>query len=121
TLFEQDDVADAAHILIEGEAEVTIRGPDGPVRLAILGTNDFVGEMAILGDMPRTATVRAVTDLVTLMISRDLFFRLLNEFPQMSIAIMRALALRLEKTNRQAAGLPAGAPPQAADHPAADQ
>jgi CRP/FNR family cyclic AMP-dependent transcriptional regulator len=57
--------------------------------------------IAILCDVPRTASVRAVTDLTTLCISKDLFFRLINEFPQMAVQIMRVLAQRLEKTTRQ--------------------
>ena len=51
--------------------------------------------------MPRTATVKATTKLTTLRISKDLFFRLVTEFPQMSVEIMRELAHRLEKTTTQ--------------------
>ena len=51
--------------------------------------------------MPRTATLRAVGELTTLAISKDLFFRMVSEFPQMAIEIMRELAQRLERTNQQ--------------------
>ena len=51
--------------------------------------------------MPRTATVKATSELTTLAISKELFFRLITEFPQMAIEIMRELAHRLEKTNDQ--------------------
>jgi CRP-like cAMP-binding protein len=102
-VFEQDEIGDAAYIIVEGEADVIIRGPAGPVTLATVAKNDFVGEIAILCDVPRTATVRARTDLVTLRISKDLFFRLITEFPQMAVEIMRVLAHRLEKTNKAAA------------------
>ncbi|HET8727179.1 MAG TPA: cyclic nucleotide-binding domain-containing protein [Alphaproteobacteria bacterium] len=101
-LVEQDEVGQAAYIIIEGEADVLVRTPNGQRVVATLGKNDFVGEIAILCDVPRTATVRAKTDLVTLMISKDLFFRLITEFPQMAIEIMRVLAQRLERTTRDA-------------------
>jgi CRP-like cAMP-binding protein len=51
--------------------------------------------------VPRTATVQAASEMVTLCISKELFFRLVTEFPQMAVEIMRVLAQRLEKTTRQ--------------------
>ncbi|MEM7445770.1 MAG: cyclic nucleotide-binding domain-containing protein [Pseudomonadota bacterium] len=100
TLFRQDDMGDAAYIIMEGEADVVINTDKGPFTVATLHKNDFVGEIAILCDVPRTASVQAKTDLTTLMITKDLFFRLITEFPQMAVEIMRELALRLEKTNK---------------------
>ncbi len=99
TLFKQGEPGDAAYIIIDGEAGVDIASPQGAIRVANLGRNDFVGEIAILCDVPRTATVTANSDLETLKISKDLFFRLITEFPQMAIEIMRELAHRLEVTN----------------------
>jgi CRP/FNR family cyclic AMP-dependent transcriptional regulator len=98
TLFRQGEQGDAAYIIIDGEAAAEVDSPTGPLRVATLGRNDFVGEIAILCDVPRTATVTAVTNLVTLRISKDLFFRLITEFPQMAVEIMRELAHRLELT-----------------------
>ena len=100
-LFRQGELADCAYIVIGGDAEVLVDTPKGQVCVATLGRNDIVGEIAILIDVPRTATVRAKTDLTTLRISKDLFFRLVTEFPQMAIEIMRELAHRLEKTTSQ--------------------
>jgi CRP-like cAMP-binding protein len=45
--------------------------------------------------------VEAKTQLIALRISKDLFFRLVTEFPQMAIEIMRELAQRLDKTTAQ--------------------
>ena len=100
-LFQQGDVGDSAYIVIEGDAEVLVDTPQGPVCVATIGRNDILGEIAILIDVPRTATVRAKTKLVTLRIAKDLFFRLVTEFPQMAVEIMRELAHRLEKTTSQ--------------------
>ena len=97
-LFRQGEPGDAAYIIIDGEASVEVDSPGGPITVATLGRNDFVGEIAILCDVPRTATVVAATNLVTLRISKDLFFRLVTEFPQMAVEIMRELAHRLELT-----------------------
>ncbi|MEO3435462.1 cyclic nucleotide-binding domain-containing protein [Inquilinus sp. CAU 1745] len=103
TVFEQDEMGAAAYIIISGEAEVIVKTPTGPKIIATVAKNDFVGEIAILCDVPRTATIRAKTDLTTLMISKDLFFRMVTEFPQMAVEIMRVLAHRLERTTKAAA------------------
>lgn len=106
-LFEEGDMGDAAYIVIDGEADVLIQTPSGPVTVYTAKRNDIVGEIAILCDVPRTATVKARTELVALVISKDLFFRMMNEFPQMAVEIMRELAQRLERTNmklREAVG-----------------
>jgi CRP-like cAMP-binding protein len=100
-LFQQGDAGDAAYIVMEGAADVLIETAKGPVKVANLGRNAIVGEIAILCDVPRTATVVAQEKTVTLKINKDTFFRLVNEFPQMAVEIMRELARRLEKTNEQ--------------------
>jgi len=99
--FQQGDPGDAAFIILDGEAEVQIDTPKGPVSVANLGRNEIVGEIAVLCEVPRTATVVAKGKTVTLKISRETFFRLITEFPQMSIEIMRELGRRIEKTNGQ--------------------
>ena len=48
-LFRQGDAGDAAYLIISGEAEVLRETPSGPVLLATIGVNEFVGDMAILG------------------------------------------------------------------------
>lgn len=98
SLFRQGDMGDAAYVVVSGSADVIVETAAGPVKVATFGRYDFLGEIAILCDVPRTATITAASELTALRISKDLFFRLLNEFPQMAVEMMRVLALRLEKT-----------------------
>src|SRR5687768_3955553 len=100
-LFRQGDTGDSAYIIVEGEVDVLVDTPAGPLAVATLGKNAFFGEIAILCDIPRTATMRAKTRLVTLRITKDLFLKLLTEFPTMAVAMMRELASRLELTNQR--------------------
>ena len=100
-LCRQGDSADAAFLIIEGEADIILEGPAGPITVATLGANEIVGEIGILCDAPRNATVRAKERLVALRIARDPFMRMVREFPTMAVSIMRELAHRLELTNNQ--------------------
>jgi CRP-like cAMP-binding protein len=97
-LFEQGDAGDAAYIIIGGKADVVVDTPGGPLVVATLDEHEIVGEIAILCDVPRTATVKAKTEVTTLRITKDLFFSLIVEFPQIAVEIMRELAHRLEVT-----------------------
>jgi CRP/FNR family cyclic AMP-dependent transcriptional regulator len=98
-LCRQGDMGDAMYVIVEGAADVLIDTPNGPLKVAELKKNEFVGEIAILCDVPRTATVTAREKTTTLKITKDLFFRLVQEFPQMAVEIMRELAHRLEMNN----------------------
>ncbi len=94
-----------AFILIAGEADVKIKTPSGVATVARLKRNDIVGEMAILREMPRNATVTAVSDLTTLRIGKQDFLNLMKEFPEVTVEVMRSLAERLAKTTSDLANL----------------
>lgn len=97
----QGDPADAAYLIIEGEAEVVVATPAGPLTVATLGANEIFGEIAILCNVPRNATVRAKGRLIALRIPKEPFMRMVREFPTMAVSIMQELAQRLTSTNNQ--------------------
>ena len=99
-LFRQGDVGDAAYIILDGAADVMVNSPNGAVKVASLKRNDIIGEIAILCDVPRTATVVAAGDLATLKVSKDGFFHLVNQFPQIGVEVMHELASRLHHTTQ---------------------
>lgn len=100
-LFRQGDMPDAAYIIIDGFAEVVLDTQRGRVVVATIGRNELVGEIGIICDVPRTATVLAKSRLVTLKVNKDLLLRMIADFPTMALEIMRVLAHRLEHTNAQ--------------------
>ena len=100
-LMQQGELADAAYLIIEGHAEVIAETPGGPVILATVGANEIVGEMGILCNAPRNATVCAKDRLIALRISKEPFMRMVREFPNIAISIMLELAHRLDSTNNQ--------------------
>jgi CRP-like cAMP-binding protein len=99
-LMQQGDPADAAYLIIDGHAEVILETPSGPVIVATVGTNEIVGEVGILGSAPRAATVRAKDRLIALRIPKEPFMRKVREFPIIAVSIMRELAQRLGRSNR---------------------
>ena len=101
SLFKQGDDGDALYVIMEGDADVLVDTPGGQITVATMGKNDFVGDIAVLCDVPRTATVTATSKLTTMRITKDLFFQLVCQFPQIAIEIMRVLAHRLDVTTRQ--------------------
>jgi CRP-like cAMP-binding protein len=108
-LVEQGEKGDAAYIILSGTADVLIATDGGVQCVARVKGNDVVGEIAILIDVPRTATVQATSDIVALAVTKENFFKLLNNFPDMAVEVMRVLAHRLERTTRDLARLRAQA------------
>jgi CRP-like cAMP-binding protein len=102
--FSQGDAADAAYVILQGKADVELESTGGSaIKVAELGQNALVGEMGILSDSPRSATIVAAAPTTALRIDKRVFLELLTQFPQMSVAVMRELASRLEKMNAQLA------------------
>ncbi|MFD1694788.1 cyclic nucleotide-binding domain-containing protein [Roseibium aestuarii] len=102
-LCTQGEEGDSAFIILRGAADVLVETPDGERKVADVKENSIVGEIAILCDVPRTATLIASTRMDVLTVSKDDFLKLLKEFPDIALEVMRTLALRLERTTRDLA------------------
>ncbi|VAW14083.1 cAMP-binding proteins - catabolite gene activator and regulatory subunit of cAMP-dependent protein kinases [hydrothermal vent metagenome] len=100
-MFHQGDIGDAAYLILSGEADVLVDTPSGPITVASVGKNALVGEISILCDAPRNATVRPTAKLDALKIKKEHFLRLITEFPEMAIEVMRVLANRVSATNEE--------------------
>ena len=101
TLFHQGDEGDAAYVILSGSADILVELDGNQIKVAELEPNAIVGEIAILCDVSRTATVKATAPLEALRIRKDHFLRLLREFPEMTIEIVRVLADRLSHTTAE--------------------
>ena len=97
-LFRQGEPGDVAYVVLEGTTDVVIETPDGPRKVSDSQHNYIVGEIAMLIDVPRTATVVATSDLVTLRLTRDLFFKFMADLPKAAMEIMRVLAGHAQHT-----------------------
>ena len=79
--FSRGDVADAAYVILEGSAHFLLGTQGGEIKVAELGQNALVGEMGILAEAPRSATIMAAETTTALRIDKRVFLELLAQFP----------------------------------------
>ena len=92
TLFERGDPGDALYVVASGRARVVGKDSAGhEISLAVLKRGEHFGDIALLSDVPRTATVRAAEDLVVLRLDRNDFLNFLAEHPHVRVALERFL------------------------------
>jgi CRP-like cAMP-binding protein len=96
-LARQGEIGREFLILLEGQVEVARDGKT----IAVRGPGDFIGEIALLDNRPRTATVTARTDVVVEVLNRGEFASLLAEAPELSAQVMATMARRLAALDRE--------------------
>lgn len=94
-LFREGDPADGAYIIEKGDVEV-LTGQNGRmIKVGTLGKSDLFGEMALIMNETRTATIRAATHLEVLKIDAEVFLRLVTEDPEVALSVMRSLSQKI--------------------------
>ena len=105
TVIREGDPGTFACVILEGEVDVFVELPAGPIHLAQIGRHGIVGELGVFADMPRTATVTTRTDLSVIRIEQERLMRLSAEYPSIAVAIIRELGARLANMNHSLAYL----------------
>jgi CRP-like cAMP-binding protein/tetratricopeptide (TPR) repeat protein len=93
-LFREGDPGDALYVIVEGEVSVQAEGPPR-VEMARLGPGSFIGEVALMTDQPRSATVTAVQTAELLRIDRHTLSRVLADHGDVLRAVLRFVRDRL--------------------------
>ncbi|HET92224.1 MAG TPA: cyclic nucleotide-binding domain-containing protein [Chloroflexi bacterium] len=102
-IIREGDEGDAVYFIVDGSVEVVKEYDDGTERfLHTSGPGEPFGEMALLQEGGRTATVRAVEPLTVLEIERDPFLGVLGRSPSLSVRILVRLTGRLKDSDQQA-------------------
>lgn len=96
-VFREGDVGTDMYIIESGTVDV-LRGARGAEPIATLGPGDFFGEMAILEDQPRFASIRSNSAARLLRVDRAAFAGMLRENFEIAVRIMRKLVSRLRRT-----------------------
>ncbi len=95
-IVREGEEGNKCYIIVRGKFEVIKQLSDaGPVRVAVLQDGDHFGEIALLKDIPRTATVRALTHSILLSIRREAFAAFLNEYPPIRSRLEQILITRM--------------------------
>jgi len=105
TIFEENDLGNSLLVIISGEVRITQRGNvSGEETLTVLKQGDFFGEMALLEDLPRSATAIAHGDAFIMEIGGERFLRFVEKDPASGVKILITLAKRLSARLREADG-----------------
>ena len=104
-LMRQGEPADCAYVILDGQADVIAETPNASFIVATLGPNAVPGEIGVLTDAPRTATVRAKGPLRALRVSPDVFVRLATSRPDRALHVMRQLSAHIANDLRALAAL----------------
>lgn len=90
-LFHQNDNDGKAFYIISGEAELVRQDGGGDSVIRQYSEGEFLGALALLGDMRRLFSLRASTDMTCLILSRDKFSKALEQFPELTPRVFRTM------------------------------
>ena len=106
TVLAAGDLTDSLYIVLSGRLKVMMSDAEGKeVILSILGAGEFFGEMGLIDDSPRSASVVAIESCELLSITKRDFKKCLAENFEMAMAVMRGLVRRLREADRKIGSL----------------
>ena len=106
TIVEEGLAGDYMYVIREGEVKVTKLSGDGREKiLGLLGPGDFFGEMALLDNTVRSASVKSLTETHILALSRSDFLKELRHSPDLAMAVIQELTHRVRQMDEQASSL----------------
>jgi signal transduction histidine kinase len=97
----EGDFGDAFYLIWSGQVMVFMGDPEAPTFLGYRSAGEIIGEMALLENKPRSASVVALTETRLLKISRDHFYNLIEGEPKIDLSIMGVLSARLRAADRE--------------------
>jgi CRP/FNR family cyclic AMP-dependent transcriptional regulator len=99
TIFKEGEQADGFFVVVRGKVEIR----SGNRSFETVDQNGIFGEMALIDDSPRSATVVALTDATAALIQEQQFLFMVEHTPFFALRVMRVLANRLRRQNKAAA------------------
>lgn len=101
TVYNEGDPGDAMFIIKEGEIEVLRGVSGGNTRLATLSQGAIFGEMAVLRDLPRSTTTRALSPVCLVVVPKNAFLSAFNRDNPLGLKLLRTLCERLSQAGDQ--------------------
>ena len=100
-IVRQGEVGNAMYVIQSGKAEVVEEVNGKSVPLAVLGENDFFGEMALFEDQVRSATVRALGPVRVLTVDKKTLLRRIQQDPALAFRMLEHLCHRVRKLDTE--------------------
>jgi signal-transduction protein with cAMP-binding, CBS, and nucleotidyltransferase domain len=101
-IVRQGEKGNSMYVIQSGRAEVLIGDKDNrEIQLAVLSKGDFFGEMALIQEEERSATVRAVGEVRVIVVDKRIFLRRVHEDPSFAFRIMEKMAKRIRELDNR--------------------
>jgi len=95
-----EESGDALYLVVEGKAKAVLLGESGrEMILYLFKAGDFFGEMSLLDNEPRSASVQCLEDSTVLVLRRESFHRHIEAYPQTALSILREMSARLRRAD----------------------
>ncbi len=98
-VFNSGDSADFAYVIMDGAVDIVTETDTGPVVSDTLAQNQLIGELGLLNNAPRNATLVTRGQLRVMKITGDMFFRMLRENADVALDVIRMLSDKLSRSH----------------------
>ncbi len=98
-IFHEGEAGEAMYLIRSGHAAIVKGNFDAPIVLACRGAGEFIGEMALLENLPRSASVVALDEVYLYHVTREDFQRMLSHSTKLDIGMLRKLSSRLREAD----------------------
>lgn len=98
-VFNSGDSADFAYVIMEGAVDIVTATDAGPVIADTLSQNQLIGELGLLNNAPRNATLVTRGNLRVMKITGEMFFRMLRENSDVALDVIRMLSDKLTRSH----------------------
>lgn len=103
-IFREGETGNVMYIILSGRVDVYINSfNDFPIKVSEIGPGNFIGEMSLLDDQPRSATIIAGTDTIAMAIDKGNFQNFICRQPSLAYKIMKGLSTRVRHLNEELA------------------
>ena len=100
-IFYQGDPGDSFYVILSGQVKVSVSSPEGQEAiLVMLDTGESFGELALLDEQPRSATIEATRPTEVVVMRKDEFHRLIQHHPDIALSLLRVMTKRLRDTDQ---------------------
>ena len=98
-VFNSGDSADYAYVIMDGAVDIITETDSGPVVTDTLRQNQLIGELGLLNNTPRIATLIANGNLQAMKTTAEMFFRILRENSEVALDVIRMLSDKLTRSH----------------------